>query len=284
MIQDKASPITETTLYAGFNGISRRLLGYWKNSIVKIGDNETTLSTIADINDRLLSGNVITFFDHHYAFDALPVGLVLGRVIKNAIGALIPYAVHLDMGVDPDGLPAFRYRLRTAAFRWLTQNVQKANPNIHIVAVAREFELENPRLRAILDQRFAGVNTKYLKKFSQSFARFQQGLVCIVSPTAGIAFPEKATLHPQIYRSMEMVQSKQGHSLPFYFVSAYPQLQAHYHYLAPLLTKHTFVARGPFYLPVGNYEQAQIVVDKHLNLLRRAAHFSRPDYSRIEHK
>jgi hypothetical protein len=108
MIQEKRSPITETTLYAGFNGISRRLLGYWKNSIVKIGDKETTLSTIADINDRLLRGNVITFFDHHYAFDALPVGLVLGQVIKNATGALIPYAVHLDMGVDPDGLPSLR--------------------------------------------------------------------------------------------------------------------------------------------------------------------------------
>ena len=284
MIQEKRSPITETTLYAEFNGISRRLLGYWKNSIVKIGDKETTLSTIADINDRLLTGNVITFFDHHYAFDALPVGLVLGQVIKNATGALIPYAVHLDMGVDPKGLPSFRYRLRTAAFKWLTKNVQKANPNIHIVSVAREFELENPRLRAILDQRFSGVNTKYLKKFSHSFARYERGLVCIVSPTAGIAFPGKATLHPQIYRSMEMVQSRQGHSLPFYFVSAYPRLQAHYHYLAPLLTRHTFVARGPFYLPVGNYEQAQVVVDKHLNLLRQAARFTPPDYARIEHK
>jgi hypothetical protein len=44
------------------------------------------------------------------------------------------------------------------------------------------------------------------------------------------------------------------------------------------------VARGPFYLPVGNYEQAQVVVDKHLNLLRQAAWFTPPDYARIEHK
>jgi hypothetical protein len=51
-------------------------------------------------------------------------------------------------------------------------------------------------------------------------------------------------LHPQIYRSMEMVQPRQGHSMPFYFVSAYPRLRGHYHYLAPLLTRHTFVARG----------------------------------------
>jgi hypothetical protein len=99
-----------------FNGISRRVLGFWKNSIVKIGDHETTSTAIADLNERLLMGNAITFFDHHYAFDALPVGLVLGQVIKNAIGALIPYAVHLDMGVDPEGLPSLRYRLRTLAF------------------------------------------------------------------------------------------------------------------------------------------------------------------------
>lgn len=284
MIQEKTSPITETKLYAGFNGISRRVLGFWKDSIVKFGDQETTSAAIADLNARLLSGNVITFFDHHYAFDALPVGLVLGRVIKNATGALIPYAAHLDMGVDPKGLPSLRYRLRTVAFQWLIRNVQKANPNIHILSVAREFELANPRLKAILDQRFPGLNTRYLKKFSQLFASYERGLVCIVSPTAGIAFPEKVALHPQIYRSMEMVQSKQGHSLPFYFVSAYPRLQAHYHYLAPLLTRHTFVARGPFYLPVGNYERAQGVVDKHLNLLRQAAHFTSPDYARIEHK
>jgi hypothetical protein len=188
------------------------------------------------------------------------------------------------MGVDPEGLPSLRYRLRTLAFQWLIRNVQNSNPNIHILSVAREFELENPRLKAILDRRFSGLNTKYLKKFSQLFTRYERGLACILSPTAGIAFPGKATLHPQIYRSMEMVQSKQGHSLPFYFVSAYPQLQAHYHYLAPLLTRHTFVARGPFYLPVGNYEQAEVVVSKHMGLLRQAAHFSTPDYSRIEHK
>jgi hypothetical protein len=284
MIHEKTSSITETKLYAGFDGISRRVLGFWKDSIVKTGDRETTLATIADINARLLSGNAITFFDHHYAFDALPVGLVLGQAIKNATAALIPYAVHLDMGVDPEGLPSLRYRLRTVAFQWLIKNVQNANPNVHILSVAREFELMNPRLRGILDRRFSGLNTRYLKKFSQLFSHYKQGLVCIVSPTAGIAFPGKATLHPQIYRSMEMAQSKQGHSLPFYFVSAYPRLQAHYHYLAPLLTRHTFVARGPFYLPVGNYERAQVVVDKHLNLLRQAAHFSPPDYARIEHK
>jgi hypothetical protein len=72
--------------------------------------------------------------------------------------------------------------------------------------------------------------------------------------------------------------------MPFYFVSEYPPLQTHYHNVALLLTKPTFVTRGPFYLPPGNYEQIHVVVSSHLDQLRQAAPFFPPHYSWIEHK
>ena len=72
--------------------------------------------------------------------------------------------------------------------------------------------------------------------------------------------------------------------MPFYFVGAYPKLRAHYHYFAPLLIQHNVVARGPFTLPPGDYEQAYEVVGSYLQRLRQAAQFTPPDYSRILHK
>ena len=277
-------PITEAGLYAGFDAITRGLLKYWQTSIVKIGDDRTTLSTIADINRRLLGSNAVVFLDHHYAFDAIPASIALGQTLRHVTGALIPYAVHLDMGVNREGRPSLRYRLRTLAFRRLIENVQKVNPAIYFLPVVREFELKAPRLKAIVDKRFAGANTRYLKGFSELFSRHWVGQLCILSPVAGIAFPEKPPLHPQVYRSMELVQSRCKQVLPFYFVGAYPRLTAHYHYLAPLIARHTVVARGPFYLPAKCYEQALKVVATHLDQLRQAARFTPPDYERISRK
>ncbi|MEW5959289.1 MAG: hypothetical protein AB1801_16280 [Chloroflexota bacterium] len=284
MLHLKPPPLTEARLYAGFNRITQFLLKCWKDRIIEISDRPTTLAIIEDINHRLLVGNAVVFFDHHYAFDAIPASLVLGQMLQNVTGALIPYAVHLDMGIDPEGLPSLRYRLRTLAFHKLIKNIQKANPTIYFFPVVRQFELETPRLRAIVDSQSLGANTKYLKTFHQLFVPDSTGQVCILSPMAGIAFPEKPALHPTVYRSMEMVQDKWGQLLPFYFVGAYPRLHAHYHYLAPLLSRHTIVARGPFYLPAGNYEQALEVVAAYLNQLRRAAQFTLPNYDRISHK
>lgn len=284
MASEKSLLITETALYRGFGRFHRSLLTRWKDYIVEIGDPSTTLSTTADLNQRLRSDNAVIFFDHHYAFDAIPVALILGQLLKQVAYALIPYAVHLDMGVHPTGRPSLRYRIRTRAFHWLIKNIQKANPNIRILSVVREFELNNPRLKAIVDAQFSGANTRYLKSFHQLFTQYQAGLISILSPMAGIAFPDRPALNPQIYRLMEIVQRRRANPLAFYLVSAYPRLQAQYHYLAPLLTRHRFVARGPFYLPSGNYDQAQTELAGQLHHLRRAADFSPPDYSRIQHK
>ena len=284
MLHLETPPLTEARLYAGFNRITRLLLKYWKDRIIKIGDRPTTLAIIEDINHRLLAGNAVVFFDHHYAFDAIPASLALGQMLQNVTGALIPYAVHLDMGVDPEGLPSLRYSLRTLAFHKLIKNIQKANPTVHFFPVIRQFKLETPRLRTIVDEQSLGANTAYLKTFNQLFTRHSAGQVCILSPMAGIAFPGRAALHPTVYRSMRMVQDKWGQLLPFYFVGAYPRLYAHYHYLAPLLSRHTIVARGPFYLPAGSYEQALEVVATYLDQLRQAAQFTLPDYARISRK
>ena len=284
MLLQKTPLITEANLYAGFNSIIRTLLKYWKDRLIEIGDHQTTHSTIANINQHLLTHNVVIFFDHHYAFDAIPASLTLGQTLHSVSGALIPYAVHLDMGVNPQGLPSFRYWLRTQAFSHLIKNIRKANPTIHFYSIVREFELENPKLKAIVDSQYPGSNTKYIKRFTQLFTRHRSGYVCILSPMAGIAFPEKPPLHRQVYRSMEIVQEKSGQLLPFYFVGAYPRLSAHYHYFAPLLSKHTIVVRGPFNLPIGDYEQAYAEVATYLGQLRQAAQFTPPDYSRISRK
>lgn len=283
MLRIETPPITEASLYTGFNRVTRTLLKFWKDRIIELGDHDT-IATIDDINHHLLVENAVVFFDHHYAFDAIPASLALGRMLQNVSGALIPYAVHLDMGVSPEGAPSFRYRLRTLAFHRLINNVQKANATIHFFPVVREFELETPSLRSIVEERSLGANTRYLKTFNQLFSQHSAGQICILSPMAGIAFPEKPALHPTVYRSVEMVQEKWGQSLPFYFVGAYPRLEAHYHYLAPLLSRHAIVALGPFYLPVGNYEQALRVVSTYLGQLRQAARFTPPDYTRISRK
>lgn len=284
MLSEKPQPITDANLYAGFNHVSRALFKFWKKHIIIVRENQTTPAALDEINHHLLTDNVIVFFDHHYAFDAIPVSLALGQKLQHVAGAVIPYAAHLDMSVDPEGLPSLRYWLRTQAFQRLIENIQKMNPSIRLFPVVREFELTNPRLKAIVDEQHRGANTKYLKALTQLFTDHYAGQVCILSPTAGLAFPEKPMLHPQVYRSMEIVQSKYGRTLPFYFVGAYPCLTEQYHYLAPLLTKHIVVARGPFYLPIGNYEQAMTVVNFHLQELRLEAQFTQPDYERIRHK
>ena len=224
------------------------------------------------------------FFDHHYAFDALPIALTLGKKLRHATGALIPYAAHLDMGIDRNGLPSLRYKLRTLFFQQLTVKVRRANPNINILPVVRQFELESPKLKEIVDQKFSGANTKYLKTLTKYFPPKSSGRLCILSPTAGIAYPEKPVLHPQVYRSMDILHKKADRKLAFYFIGGYPGLRAHYHYLAPLLAKHTIVARGPFYLPINNYNQALVTVSSHLNQLRQAVQFTPPNYTQMNQK
>ncbi len=284
LLENKAPLITELSLYAGFGRLTQVLLRYWRKYILEIGDRQNTLETVRQIDRSLLTQNVVVFFDHHYAFDALPAALALGQMLNNIAGALIPYAVHLDMGVNRQGQFSLRYQVRTRAFRWLVGNIRRANPSVHFFPVVREFELGQPGLKRIIDERYSGANTSYLKNLAGLFSRYKNGLVCLLSPMAGIAFPGKAPLHPQVYRSMEILQGRSKTPLPFYFVGAYPRLHAHYHYAAPLLTKHHIAARGPFYLPRGNYEEALALTSAHLVSLRQAADFSMPDHARISRK
>ena len=284
MIIERSPRISEATIYSGFDTFTRTLLNFWKTVIIKIDDGSTTKSAIDDINQSLGATNAIILFDHHYAFDAIPITFALGKVLRNVSGVVIPYAVHLDMALDPDGFPSPRYKIRTLAFHRLVGTIQEMNPTIRFYPVVREFERENLRLNAVVEAEFRGANTRYLKGLLQVFYENPAGQLCILSPVSGIAFPHKPVLHTQVYRSLEAVQQKCGQAFPFYFVGGYPHLKYDLHYLAPLLTKHTVVARGPFYLPMGNYDKASAVVRSHLLDLRQAANFATPDYARIEHK
>lgn len=276
--------LTEDGIYAGFHPVASSILRYWKSQIIEVHHDPTTDATIRDLNERLKSRNAVVFFDHHYAFDAIPVGMVLGQILTSVTDAIIPYAVHLDMGVDTDGNPSYRYQWRTYIFQWLISKFVESNPTIRIMPVARAFELENPRLSAVVEKDFGGINIKYLKTLNSLFEHKDNGVVCVLSPIAGIAFPEKPIIHRRLYKLMDRIQRKKGEKLDFYYVSAYPSFAAHYHYMAPLLTTHTFVARGPFNLPSDDYDKAHEVMAENLRELRKTAEFVPPDYSKIENK
>jgi len=187
--------ISVDNIYGAFHPIIRSILKFWNRKLTRVSKDEVTTETIKKINQQLQVGNAIVFFDHHYAFDALPVGLTLGEVLNSAKKALIPYAVHLDLGVDGEGLPSKRYRMRTKLFQWLIDRIQHSNPNIQIMPVARKFELKNERMKEMIGTDYRGSNSDYLQTFINSFQKNESGFLCILSPIAGIAFPHKPILH-----------------------------------------------------------------------------------------
>ncbi len=277
-------PITEEDLYQGFNPLTRAVLKGWKRWVVQIDPRPGTQAALRSLDAHLTTGDAVVFIDHHYAFDALPLALGLGGVLKQVCGVLIPYAAHLDMRVDPQGWPSLRYRLRTWAFHKLVQGIERGAPGVRFLPIARDFELANPRLSAILDRMHQGVNTRYLRALVEMFTQHPVGYVCMLAPMAGLALPHKPVLHPQLYRSLEMVQARYSGGLPFYFVGAYPRWNVHLNYFAPLLARHLLVALERFELPRGDYARASEAVAEQLSVLRRTAGFVEPDYSRIKHK
>lgn len=276
--------LSDADLYKGFGFFSKRALRYWRNRIVRYGEVDKLQSVFDRLNNDLLSGNLIIFFDHHYAFDAIPLGLALAQFVKFAKGVLIPYSVHLEMGIGREGQPSLNYFLRTQAFRWFIGKIKKPNPDIQFFPVVREFELDNPRLCAIVDQRFSGVNTIYLKAFLRIFAHTSAGQVCFLTPFSGIGFPGKPLLHPQLYRSVDLVQQKCKQRFPMYILGAYPSWQAYSNYIAPLINEHLIVMRGPFFLPKKDYQAALEVMSAEIAALRQDGNFSPPDYERILNK
>jgi hypothetical protein len=273
--------LSEAGVYAGFGSITRRVLVAWKNFVVEYEDLESTKSILNELSQQLRSQNAILFFDHHYAFDAIPLGLGLAKYIDTIQGLLIPYAAHLDMGVGREGEFSIRYKLRTSAFEWLVSNTTKNNFGVKFLPVVRSFEMDTPRIRKIVDQAYTGANPKYIKAFIRMFAKNQAGQVCFLTPFSGIAFPGKPALHPQLYRSINLVQTNCAQDIPFYFVGAYPSWHAYRQYFAPLLIKHKIAVRGPFSLPIKDYARAKSVVEDELHALREKADFVPPEYDRI---
>lgn len=276
--------ISEESLYSSFHPIARSVLKYWNSQISEVHQDEQTAATVQHLNEYLKTGNAVIFFDHHYTFDAIPVGLTLGKLLKSAKHALVPYAVHLEMGVNGNGDPTLRYHYRTKLFKWLVGKVQESNPTIHIKPVARSFEMKNDKMRAIVNSKFEGVSLDYLQTFYQLFQECSSGLVCILSPIGGLALPERPTLYDRLYGLMDGAQQSLGKPFQFFYVSAYPQLKSNFNYFAPILTKHVFVARGPFELPSDDYDKANEFMTKEVNKLRSVANFELPDYDKIKNK
>lgn len=282
--QTVTEDISVDNIYGAFHPIVRAILKFWNRKLTRVSNDEVTTETIKKINQQLDVGNAIVFFDHHYAFDALPVGLTLGEVLNSAKKALIPYAVHLDLGVDGAGLPSRRYRIRTKLFQWLIDRVQSSNPNIQIMPVARKFELKNERMKEMIGTEYRGSNSDYFQTFVSSFQENKSGFLCILSPIAGIAFPDKPILHERLYILLEKLRAELPEELPCFYVSAYPRLKKKWHYHFPMLARHDFLARGSFYLQKNNYEAANALMKAEVEELRTTADFELLDYEIIKNK
>lgn len=281
---DLEKAISVENIYGAFHPIIRFILKLWNRKLTKVAQNTETQTTIAHLNEHLKKGNAIIFFDHHYAFDALPVGLTLGELLKNAKKALIPYAIHLDLGVDGTGTPSRRYKIRTRLFKWLISKVQKSNPNIRIMPVARKFEISNDNMKSLMGNEYRISNVDYQKTFINSFKENENGFVCILSPIAGLAFPHKPILHTRMYALLENLQKELPYQLPFFYVSAYPRLKKKWHYHYPMLARHDFFARDSFHLPHDNYEAANSLMKSKVTQLRKDANFELLDYEVIKNK
>lgn len=280
----ETSYVREEDLYAEFGWLTRNVLISWKNYIITYNNLEATQAVVDEMNEYLLTGNAIVLFDHHYAFDALPLGLALGKHIKNVTGVVVPYAVHLDMGVGREGEFSLHYRLRTKAFHWFVGNIARGNQNIQFLPVEREFERDTPRLAKIVDENFLGINTRYLKTLIREFTETPAGQICFMTPFSGIGFPDKPLLHPNLYRSIDLLSSKSEEPIPIYLLGAYPSWRAFSSYYAPLMTQHMIDMRGPFNLPKKDYQAALGVMTDELTKLREMANFSPPDYDQILNK
>ncbi len=276
--------ITERTLYRGFGATARFLFRLWRNWLVRTADDGLTRAAMESLDKRLAAGNAIVFFDHHYAFDALPTTLALANSLQNMKTALVPYAVYLDMGVDPKGQSVLYRRWRTKTYRWLVGNIERKNPGVHTLPVAREFELDTPALKRILERDFQGVNTRYTKRFTQLFSHQRAGLACILAPMGGLAFPGRPEIHPKVFKLLAWAQKHNGGPLPSYLVSAYPDIRSDLHYSAPLLSTHTFYAQGPFELPRHDCEAAREATAEQLYNLRSRAGFEPPNDDRLREK
>lgn len=270
-----------TNIYAGFNPLTQKALAFWGNRIITYGKDEVFQNVIDDINHELVENNLVLFFDHHYAFDALPLGVALGNHIDRTATIIIPYAVHLDMGLGREGERSLRYWIRTRAFHWFLERIIKENPQIQFFPVVREFELETPRLKKVVDEKYDGINTVYLRTFIRRFSENPSGEVCFLTPFSGIGFPGKPVLHPQLYRSIKLVMAKTNHKVSFYITGAYPEWGAYQSYLAPLFMEHRIYLRGPFELPIQEYQEASRVLENELIQLRKTAEFIPPDYSKL---
>ncbi len=84
--------IREADIYAGFDWFSRLALIRWKDAILVVATGGETPDALASLDASLAHGGAIVFIDHHYAFDALPIGLGLARALRQATAVMIPYA------------------------------------------------------------------------------------------------------------------------------------------------------------------------------------------------
>ncbi|NET53047.1 MAG: hypothetical protein F6K09_31585, partial [Merismopedia sp. SIO2A8] len=199
-------------------------------------------------------------------------------------GAIAPYAYALNMGLNRDGLPSLKFRVRTLSFLWFIRTLMKKNPGLYCLPTVREFERTTPGMKEIAERDYGTANSQFIKTWLKLFTHHGPGNICFLSPMSGLAAPHKPALHPQAYRTLDLVQRKVKDPIPCYLMSTYPRLKAEYNYWAPLLSPHTLVMQEHFYLPHKDYESACTLIADRLQCLRQSANFTPPNYDRISRK
>jgi hypothetical protein len=272
--------ITEEKIFSGFGKISRTIILKWKEKLVKF-DYESQGKVLEAINQSLQTSNLFVFFDHNYAFDPIPAGFAVAKYVKGLRGLLVPVAVHLDMGVNREGRFSPSYRFRTMIYRWFFRRMTENGSGVEILPVMREFEMENPQLRKIVEEKYPSINTKYLRTLIQKFSTYDHGYACFFSPYSGIAFPGKPALHSQLHRSVKIAAGKAKNEVSYFLIGGYPDWKVKRKFYVPMLSGHTIVLRGPINLPIKDYEASKSILAEEIQKLRDEVGFTPLDYEQM---
>jgi hypothetical protein len=274
--QESQRNINEQFLLEKFPQPLRVMLWAWSRWLSKLSTEETTQQATQNLDKSLATSNAVVFFDHQIPFDVIPAALALSRNITNAEQVLAPYASYLEMGVTDNGNQHLYFNIRSALFRWINNRITDQNDNIILLPVVRSFEARNPKMREIVQKKYLKSNAKYLQSLQKFLLEGKKsGKICFLAPMAGLAKPNRPVLNPNVYASLDSIQSQLGEQLFYYIVGAYakqllpglPTSQSLRY--APFMHRYTTCVSGPYKLPNNDYTAATDVVQSAISQIRK---------------
>ena len=269
-------------IFRSFGAASAPVRAWSRHLVDPMSLDQESEKTLGQLDRDLASRSVITLFDHHYAFDAWPAAITLDRRLRNLERALVPYAAHLDLGVDPRGRRSLRYALRTRLFHATMKRLRRGFPGLEVVPVVRSFERDNPRLRTRLRGRERACNLHYARRLRACFGAAAGSLI-LISPMGGLAMPGRPWLSPQVFRALRPGLSQAS----VYAIGAYPKRRRGATLQRdswPLLTPHRVVASGRLDLRDLDLDEGSERVGQAILELRSRAGFQAPAVNLLAEK